>query len=140
MRIYRIVLIFALFSLFTSLSARASTVLYSTDGSSTPSFFAGSGSTSSGPLSFAMQFTPTITGILSSITLPVSGSATSDKVFITTNGSNGPGATLDTISITVSSTNTEQSGNSVNNPLLTSGTLYWIEVTAPASGNVTWRL
>jgi hypothetical protein len=124
------------------------TVLYSTNGTVSPGFSTASGSTASRTagttLAFAMEFTPTITGTLDSISVGIisltAGISTIDFL-VTTNSGGVPGTTLDTLHVPLTTSNALQTANSNNHPLLTAGTLYWLEITAPATiGNVRWDL
>jgi hypothetical protein len=124
------------------------TILYSTDGTASPGFSAASGSTASRStgttLAFAMEFTPTITGTLDSISVDIvslTAGITTIDFLVTTSSGGVPGATLDTIHVPLTTSNALEIANSNNHPLLTAGTLYWLEITPPATnGNVRWDL
>ena len=123
-------------------------ILYSTDGTASPGFSTVAGYTAqrAGAVTnaFAMQFTPAVTGTLDSITVAVislTTGITTDNFLLTTDSSGKPGSTIETIAVALSASNALQTGTSALHPLLTAGTLYWLEIAAPATnGNVRWDL
>jgi hypothetical protein len=126
--------------LTTALSTRAS-VIYSTDGTVMPGFSGDSGF--GGPFApdVAMQFVATTSGVLSSITVPLSvaGGNPTTIFQVLTNVGGAPGVVLDSVTFTVpSDTPTLLTADSTTHPLLSAGTTYWLESAWTMQQRILW--
>lgn len=129
------------FCVFAMVSvAPASVIIYSTDGTNTPGYRTNSmwGAGAGYNPSIDMQFTAGATASLSSITVAASYPGFTTMFKPATDNAGAPGSILDTISIVGTGAAGEHTGSSTNNPVLTAGTAYWLEMVPPSGGTAYW--
>ena len=119
------------------------TVIYSTNGTATPTFDAMAVYSESNFPEFqsvdnnAMQFFPTRTAMLDSITLPLASSGTDHETFeIRADAEGFPGIPLDTILVSgITGVPQLLTGFSTSHALLKTGTPYWLYSDIPPQGS-----
>jgi hypothetical protein len=119
---------------FGSAELRAQTTLYSTFG--TGQTFGSGGFSVEDNLGWAVPFQPSVTANLTSVDVALSLQSPDPfpmEVAIADDASGSPGATIESFSVTPTSTPTAESLSSILNPVLTGGTTYWFEVIGQVS-------
>lgn len=129
----------AILALSITLSASAS-IIYSSDGTATPGFTNTAGFGGPFAPNVAMRFVASTSGVLSTITVPLSMVAPNSSVVFQLLADMGgaPGVVLDSFTFTVPGSPTLLTANSTSHPLLTAGAAYWIESGWTMQQRVLW--
>ncbi len=127
-------------ALLASTPILATSVFYSTDGSTTPGFTVGlfwqaSSSPGGTVVSVEMQFMSGLSGSVDSIVAALSGSLSGVTFLLWSDAAGMAGITLDTFSFNnVTGTPQLLTATSTTHAQLTAGTLYWLEAVGPLPG------
>jgi hypothetical protein len=130
---------YLLLGLLLPLTALATPIFYSTNGTTTPTSTPGGSwvaSTTVGGavVSVEMQFSSGLTGVLDSIVAPLSASVSDVTFLLRSDAAGFAGAVMDTFTFhAVTATLQLLTASSTNHPTLNAGTTYWLEALAPIS-------
>ncbi|HYL77419.1 MAG TPA: hypothetical protein VEU96_24610 [Bryobacteraceae bacterium] len=127
------------FGLLTLIAAPVfgTSIFYSTNGATTPTFTAGNSWTASSVIagsvvSVEMQFVSGLSGAVASIVAPLSGDVSNATFVLRTDLSGAAGTIIDTFTFSgITGSIQLLTASSMNNAALTSGTTYWLEALAP---------
>jgi hypothetical protein len=128
-------------------AARAQVVMFSSFGSNN-SYNSGDAQEIYQPYTWAVSFVPTVSGNVNTISLPLENISGTNAMSLTLafNGTNSnPGTNIESWNITGLTNYSQNGGNgsvmtvtSLSQTLLTAGTTYWLEASAPAGTTDAW--